>query len=1851
MLRTFSDTSFGGAAPRTGPLADFACVVICSVAEARSIHDQLESLGGKRLYAASAKAQCALTTNRALADAGLRDKVDGAVAKNLPLVAATEWLRACAKAKEQVPFEGGFLLTQPPRPKTPKKKSLFSTPPPTPEVRPSAQRELALEDVEDDGDDEEEDDATASDEELVKVSPVAHSQPQGLPDGASAKYTLARDGPSRPVRMQGGGNVRAALAAEVDDVTVTVRDFRILHNCHMAENKNKYYVMELVAAGGKHKIVTHYGRTDDLEADPNSGRREVRAFPDEGSATAYFSQLCTEKFMVKKYRDVKLLTARVGTKKLQQVVAEKAQEYLAALQGGSEAATAAATHTLSGGFVPRTPQREVLELVDGLYKEAATSLSGVLTATITAKGLLTPMGVLSPGQIEVGEQALDKVEAFLKRGAGAPVTPGASGLDFLSSEFFTYIPHKLGEVAGATSVKVLRTMAQVNEKRELLQLMKDMQALSGAAGEHETARKYAALRCNVSMVNPKVEEFSTLRKLLEAQKRKEFVNTVRLTKAFKVARGDELSRGGIVFPGKATDHNKVQRLFHGSRPSNMVGILSRGLLLPKHIEGTGGPRTNSGWLGSGIYFADASCTAGRYSPPAAGGQSYMVVASVCTGVPKEYTEPQPQLEAPPAGYDSVKGVGCRMLSNGSSSFEDNEFVVYDVSRFTIDYIVEVTIKERLPLPSELAMPSRPLPAQPTPSEEAGTARVSKPAKPFKLPAWGQRTKGEPAEKSWVPAASGSVVPASWAAAAPAAGVPAAWGAPAPQAGGGEAAIEKAVAGLRAEMERLEEKYVTKAEFEAYRASAPAVPALAPPTFDARGGFGFMNAPSGGAFAGGAFAPTGAHHHHHHHHFNPAAASGGAFANKSTAPVGGLFGGKAPAKSIAPSAPSKKKTDKKAPCTATPPCRADAPAWQAQPQPASAARAAAAAAAPSGVAYPALGPFGDDAENDRIEAEERRLRKYYAAGRTALPFEYLLDVYANLQSFMPQPLSRREVGHAKLLTHYVKPHAQGNRVVPRKVFDSTLNEMLQGQLDGLNWRNVFLGGGCVLGALLERPDLAPGVPDQSFRGSDVDLFLWGIATDEDARAKIDEIVEVVEANRKRQSGRSAAKASKRSPGVLRTPYAVTIMGCFPFRHVQIVLRMYKTPSQILVGFDVDSCALGYDGTTVWANPRARRAITKQMNTVDMTRRSLTYEVRLAKYARRGFAVAVPDVDLELVDVPAHKQAKLTSGLEKLIVLDRCETQAVAQLNQQSPQSVEKTSALLKRRSRQRLTKRAARELKRSVKRTATNPDWSGSTDDEKLMDHCDYSNVMLPWGPSYTTQYLNHLSFKKDQGQFFHHDGKFHRHISMSGPDALKGFTAWCSECRLLKNKGKPYTPTRADLGTAVDEARSTYVFGPVVFVREDPGRQLLTGSFHPVADDQWAAGVNTRSARVAAGARTFRRDACDASESAWWAQQISGEGSSGAAVARAAAPAAPAADAPWFPSHAAGAASSALSSPKKTPKTKASAPWPKSGTPTKQPAVAGGLVAARVAAAAAWSSKAPSPHLPSHGLTVTDGIYILTNPKARKLEGTVARLVCVDLRSATANGRRPQTKLQEEIASGSAVVFMGSDRDPAAYIATQVVGSTVDEVGASAAVYCGHGTDAPGPALPHPMTFWRFKQTVAAGCDLREVVYVGAKLREFDDAHYRFAVNCGMTVASPEEFFDGAPASLPPGRKFHPKAYPSAARLWCPRPMDPQRAVPDFAPGGPWMVVLVGFPGSGKSSFYRRHLLPQGLAYVNNDTQADTAEAIAFQAAATGTSVCIDNLNNCRAARAKWVALAKASSMKLALLHLDTPRVWTHTAT
>jgi poly [ADP-ribose] polymerase len=206
--------------------------------------------------------------------------------------------------------------------------------------------------------------------------------------------------------------------------------------------------------------------------------------------------------------------------------------------------------------------------------------------------------------------------------------------------------------------------------------MKDMLQVNGDSGsvlfESKADEQYEALKCTIDFVDHKNPTYTEIEQyVLKSRVR---TANIKIKNIYTLRRAGEHE----VFTG----HIDNQRLlFHGSRIKNWVGILSRGILLPKIVVSMGVNRTDAGWLGSGIYFGDAACTSAGYTSPGKSGSRFMALARVALGKMKPYTKITYGISEPPTGFNSCHGVR-------GTQFADDEYVIYDSRQQRLDYLVE-----------------------------------------------------------------------------------------------------------------------------------------------------------------------------------------------------------------------------------------------------------------------------------------------------------------------------------------------------------------------------------------------------------------------------------------------------------------------------------------------------------------------------------------------------------------------------------------------------------------------------------------------------------------------------------------------------------------------------------------------------------------------------------------------------------------------------------------------------------------------------------------------------------------------------------------------------------------------------------------------------------------------------------------------------------------------------------------------------------------------------------------------------------------------------------------------------------
>ena len=183
------------------------------------------------------------------------------------------------------------------------------------------------------------------------------------------------------------------------------------------------------------------------------------------------------------------------------------------------------------------------------------------------------------------------------------------------------------------------------------------------------------------------------------------------------------------------------------------------------------------------------------------------------------------------------------------------------------------------------------------------------------------------------------------------------------------------------------------------------------------------------------------------------------------------------------------------------------------------------------------------------------------------------------------------------------------------FLRTFERISKGALDGLDWSNVFIAGGMALTTLMHIDSTKDD--ERSVKDCDIDLYIYDL-TPEEANRKVEDIYNVWSNN---------LPSTNRQKLVVKNAKTINLLPSYPNRRIQIILKLLPSPTQILLNFDLDACAIGFDGSRVLMLPRFARAMETGYSvfTMDLVwghhlgNRRATQEKRVFKYADRGFGL--------------------------------------------------------------------------------------------------------------------------------------------------------------------------------------------------------------------------------------------------------------------------------------------------------------------------------------------------------------------------------------------------------------------------------------------------------------------------------------------------------------------------------------------------------------------------------------------------------------------------------------------------------
>ena len=247
----------------------------------------------------------------------------------------------------------------------------------------------------------------------------------------------------------------------------------------------------------------------------------------------------------------------------------------------------------------------------------------------------------------------------------------------LSNEFYNILPFRKNQ---RLPIKNKQTL---NQMFEICQVIRDIITINESTNWNlraSTDAKYRSIGSFIKQIDENSDEFMNIK--YQIMNSNVDQSEIKILNIYGVLRPTE----SVKFNDEL--HNR-RFLFHGTKSRNIVGILSRGLLLPNYVvDEIGITRSDIGMLGNGIYVSDCINTSLKYTNLNKSRNTRIIaICDVVLGNCKQYYDYDFKLNEAPKNYNSAHGV--KNDGNNGSKFNDDEFVIYDIRQQKIKYLIEL----------------------------------------------------------------------------------------------------------------------------------------------------------------------------------------------------------------------------------------------------------------------------------------------------------------------------------------------------------------------------------------------------------------------------------------------------------------------------------------------------------------------------------------------------------------------------------------------------------------------------------------------------------------------------------------------------------------------------------------------------------------------------------------------------------------------------------------------------------------------------------------------------------------------------------------------------------------------------------------------------------------------------------------------------------------------------------------------------------------------------------------------------------------------------------------------------------
>ena len=243
---------------------------------------------------------------------------------------------------------------------------------------------------------------------------------------------------------------------------------------------------------------------------------------------------------------------------------------------------------------------------------------------------------------------------------------------------------------------------------------------------------------------------------------------------------------------------------------------------------------------------------------------------------------------------------------------------------------------------------------------------------------------------------------------------------------------------------------------------------------------------------------------------------------------------------------------------------------------------------------------------------------------------LINVYDNYESFnsIDPKVSGICEKSCLFVDKYKTPSA--HCISSKEEFVERFDKLTQSILNFIDWNNVVVAGGLVNHAISTAP-----LTDLNSISSDIDIFMYGV-NEMQAQKLMNQIYE---------SLKDIVPTNK----CVKTNKTITIILPMPYRHIQLVTKLFNSVGDILNEFDLGCSKVAFDGKNVWTTIDGHFSLVNNTNVYSPYNNNSAYESRLVKYSHRGYRVMVPFFDKNMVSNYTYKTSSLNSKSNSLVKL--------------------------------------------------------------------------------------------------------------------------------------------------------------------------------------------------------------------------------------------------------------------------------------------------------------------------------------------------------------------------------------------------------------------------------------------------------------------------------------------------------------------------------------------------------------------------------------------------------------------------